>query len=324
MGQVFSEFQQYLKDHQSLGVMLNVDSKNEEENALAGLNRPDSVLKPDDFICIKANWDPKDRNLLAIAQELNIGVDSLVFVDDNPAERHIVRENVPGVAVPELGEPETYITTLDRCGFFEVTNFSEDDLKRNEMYKANARRVQQEASFADYSDYLISLEMEAEIRPFADIYFSRIAQLTNKSNQFNLTTRRCSLTEIEEIAADREHITLYGKLVDKFGDNGVVALTFGHQEGEDFHIDLWLMSCRVLKRDMEFAMMDKLVALCRERGIKRIYGYFYPTAKNKMVKDFYALQGFEKISEDEAGNATWLMEDLEGYTDKNSVIKVVE
>ena len=334
VGQMYSEFQQYLKAHKDLGVLLTVDSKNDEENALAGLNRPDSVLKPEDFLVIKANWEPKDRNLISIAKELNIGEDSLVFVDDNPAERHIVREQVPGAAVPEIGTPEQYVRVLDRSGFFEVTNLSEDDLKRNEMYQANAARQRQEAGFADYTEYLKSLDMKAEIRPFVSTYMARIAQLTNKSNQFNLTTRRCSLAEIEEIAGKSEYITLYGKLEDRFGDNGVVSVVFGHQgafdpekepderEKTQFHIDLWLMSCRVLKRDMEYAMMDELVRHCRERGIKEIYGYYYPTAKNKMANEFYGLQGFEKVAEDDAGNTVWRLDISEGYEKKDHVISV--
>lgn len=325
MAQLYSEFQSYLKAHKDLGVVLSVNSKNDEENALAGLNRPDSVLKPDDFIVMKANWEPKDRNLVNIAKELNLGADSMVFIDDNPAEQHIVREMVPGVAVPEIGSPEQYLQRIDRSGFFEVTNLSEDDLKRNEMYQENAKRSRLEASFADYSEYLLSLEMKAEILPFSSLYMSRIAQLTNKSNQFNLTTRRCSQTELGEIAANDRYITLYGKLEDKFGDNGVVSVIFGHIDEADcttFHIDLWLMSCRVLKRDMEFAMMDELAARCKMRGITTIYSYYYPSAKNKMVKDFYALQGFEKIQEDETGNTTWKLELSDGYVLKNKVISV--
>lgn len=325
VGQMYAEFQRYLKAHKDLGVLLTVDSKNDEENALAGLQRPDSVLKPEDFTTIKANWQPKDRNLCEIAEEINIGRDSLVFVDDNPAEREIVRAQVPEASVPELSEPEHYIQVLDRCGYFEVTNFSEDDLKRNDMYKANVERKKQAEKFSDYSEYLKSLEMKAEIKPFASLYMSRIAQLTNKSNQFNLTTKRCSLSDIENFAADQNYITLYGKLEDKFGDNGVVSVVFGHVQKDNpknFDIDLWLMSCRVLKRDMEFAMMDELVRQCRQRNISTIFGYYYPTAKNKMVKDFYQLQGFEKISEDDAGNTVWKFEIPADYKNKNEVINV--
>ncbi len=321
-GQLYSEFQSYLRELQSLGVLLTIDSKNDMENALAGLNRPDSVLKPEDFLIIKANWEPKDRNLKEIAEELNIGTDALVFVDDNPAERHIVRSQVPDAAVPEIGEPQDYLTTLDRSGFFEVTALSEDDMKRGEMYKANFQRTRQQAAFADYRQYLLSLEMKAEIKPFSSLYMARIAQLTNKSNQFNLTTRRCSEAELTQIAADPNYITLYGKLTDKFGDNGVVSIVFGHKEGEVFHIDLWLMSCRVLKRDMEFAMMDELVRRCRAAGVRTIRGYYIPTKKNGMVRDFYGLHDFVKVSEDETGSAVWELAEISLYERKNTVIEV--
>nr|WP_251500372.1 HAD-IIIC family phosphatase [Otoolea muris] len=365
-GQLYSEFQAYIKAHKDIGILLAVDSKNEEENALAGLRRPDSVLKPEDFLVIRANWEPKDENLRRIAEELNIGTDSLVFVDDNPAERHRVRTGAPETAVPELGPPETYIRILDRSGFFEATGFSQDDIKRNAMYEANAARKKQEAGFDNYEEYLRSLEMRAEIRPFSPLYMARIAQLTNKSNQFNLTTRRHSQAEMEEKAADPGCITLYGKLEDRFGNNGVVSVVYGHfgkGEAEDigpksdreaagggktgiaareekdsaaagegnphggaesFHIDLWLMSCRVLKRGMEFAMMDALVKECLERDAREVFGYYYPTAKNRMVKDFYALQGFDKILEDEAGNSVWRLDLCGGYETKNHVIKVEE
>ena len=324
VGQIYSEFQSYLKAYKGLGVMLNVNSKNDYENAVAGLSRPDSILKPEDFIVIKANWNPKDKNTEEISKELNIGTDSLVFVDDNPAERHIVSSQVEGIAVPEIQTPETYIQILDRSGFFEVTSFSEDDIKRNAMYQANMERKRQETSFADYGDYLKSLEMTVEIKAFSSVYMSRIAQLTNKSNQFNLTTKRCSQSDMEAYAVDESYITLYGKLEDRFGDNGVVSVVFGHQEEAVFHIDLWLMSCRVLKRDMEFAMMDVLVEKCKARNIEKLVGYYYPTAKNKMVKEFYALQGFSKVSERENGDTVWELDIKKGYTKKNKYIKIID
>lgn len=327
MGQLYSEFQGYLKAHKDLGILLTVNSKNDEENALAGLNRPDSVLKPEDFLVIKANWENKDRNIAEIAQELNIGTDSLVFVDDNPAERHIVEAQMPGVKVPEIKDAASFITTLDRAGYFEVTSLSEDDLKRNEMYKANAERRKQEAGYTNYTDYLLSLDMKAQIKPFEPVYMARISQLTNKSNQFNLTTKRCSQAEIEGLAQNPAYITLYGKLEDKFGDNGVVSVVFGHRDEADgtlFHIDLWLMSCRVLKRDMESAMMDELVSKCREAGTCRIKGYYYPTAKNGMVKEFYGVQGFVKTGEDAEGNTEWEFVIPEQYEKRNQVIRVNE
>lgn len=323
LGQVYAEFQSYLKDYKKLGVILNVVSKNESENAIAGLNHPDCPLKPSDFIVIKANWLPKSQNLVEMAEELTLLPESFVFVDDNPAERAIIRQHLPGVAVPEVEKVEHYINLIDRCGYFEVTNLSEDDKKRNDMYRKNAERKIQQKSFENYQDFLISLNMKAVIKGFDPIYMSRIAQLTNKSNQFNLTTRRYTQDEIEAAALDENTIALYGKLEDKFGDNGVVTVVIGERREDTLHLILWLMSCRVLKRDMEFAMMDEIVRLCKERGIQEIKGYYYPTAKNGMVKDFYALQGFTKESEDSQGNSTWKLSVTGDYQQKNQVIKIV-
>lgn len=321
-GQAYTEFQRYIRQHKELGVVLCVDSKNEEENALAGLNHTDSVLRPDDFVEIRANWEPKDQNFWEIAASLNLLPESLVFVDDNPAERHIVREQIKAVRAPEIGTIHEYIGVIDRSGFFETTVISKDDLKRNEMYMENRKRQKLQESFADYHEYLLSLKMKATIREFEPVYMARIAQLTNKSNQFNLTTRRYTQAEIEETAADHSYITLYGKLEDRFGDNGVVSVVIGHVQGDVCHIDLWIMSCRVLKRDMEFAMMDALAKKCIESGIRRIVGYYYPTAKNGMVREFYALQGFEKLSEDEQGNTCWEFVLSEPYEAKTDVIEI--
>ncbi len=321
-GQVYSEFQRYLKEHKQLGLILNIDSKNDYENAIAGLKHPDSELSEDDFVEIKANWEPKDINFKAIADELTLLPESLVFVDDNPAERHIVTEQLKGVCAPELSSVEHFIEEIDRNGFFEVTTLSKDDLKRNEMYKENIQRAKAEASFTDYKDYLLSLDMKGIIRPFEPLYVERISQLSNKSNQFNLTTHRYTVSDIEKLSEDDEYITLYGKLIDRFGDNGLVSVVIGHVVEDRCDIDLWIMSCRVLKRDLEYAMMDELVKRCKEKGVKRIIGHYYPTAKNNMVKEFYALQGFEKISEDDKGNTDWLFEIDDDYQLKNEVIKV--
>ena len=326
MGQVYQEFQGYLKEHKKIGVLLNVDSKNEEENALAGLKHPEGILKPEDFIVIKANWLPKSQNLTEIASELNIGRDALVFVDDNPAEREIIRQHVPETAVPEMTDgdqvnPDQFIRILDKNAYFEVVTLSEDDKHRNEMYKANAMRKEQEESFGNYSDFLKSLEMEAVIRGFEPVYYSRIAQLTNKSNQFNLTTKRMTQAEVEQMAQDPGYITLYGKLKDKFGDNGVVSLVIGKKNGDTLELILWLMSCRVLKRDMEQAMLDTLVWQSRESGIRKLHGYYYKTAKNAMVKDFYGAMGFQKLSEKD-GDSEWEYVSPEKYENKNLVIDV--
>lgn len=320
-GQFYSEFQSYLKKHKELGLVLNIDSKNDYENAVAGLNHPDSILHEDDFVEIKANWENKDKNFIEIADELSLLPESLVFVDDNPAERHIVTEQIKGVAAPEIDVTQHYIEYIDRNGFFEVTTLSKDDLNRNKMYRQNLERAKAEASFADYHDYLLSLEMKAIIKPFEPIYYERISQLSNKSNQFNLTTRRYTVNEIEKIADDKEYITLYGKLIDKFGDNGVVSVVIGHIDNGALDIDLWIMSCRVLKRDMEKAMMDELVRQCQKSGIMNILGNYYPTAKNSMVKDFYKKMGFELLKEDEKGNTTWNKQ-IDVYFKKQDVIEV--
>lgn len=320
-GQVYAEFQSYCKALKSIGVVLAVDSKNDEENALAGLNHPDGVLRPDDFVAIKANWDPKDQNLKAIADELNLGADSFVFADDNPAERAIVAAQVPGVETPVLDGAENYIKTLDHGGYFEVTTLSGEDLKKTELYHANAQRRRAQAAFADYGAYLDSLEMTATIRGFEPLYIQRIAQLTNKSNQFNLTTLRCSEDDIRGMAENPAWLCLYGKLVDKFGDNGVVTVVAGQSEGETLHLRLWLMSCRVLKRGMEDAMMDAVVADAAARGLKTIRGYYYPTAKNGMVKEFYAGMGFAKVDEDAEGNTTWELS-VEGYTPRHPHMQI--
>ncbi len=343
LGQVYAEFQGYIKAQKDIGVMLNVDSKNEYDNAIAGLGHPEGVLKPEDFILIKANWEPKSRNIADIAAQMSILPDSLVFVDDNPAEREIVSAQVPGVAVPAIGTPEQYIRVLDHSGFFEVTSLSEDDRKRNEMYQANMERKRQQQSFGDYREYLLSLEMKGTVRPFEPIYMARIAQLTNKSNQFNLTTRRYTQGDIERFAQDGNYMTRYGKLEDKFGDNGVVSIVIGKRgsmedvafyqdkeevtvtgEGGDvLHLELWLMSCRVLKREMESAMMDSVVEACKACGIKTIMGYYYPTAKNGMVRDFYAGMGFTKVAQSQEGNTVWRFEIPETYSKKNTVIEIL-
>lgn len=326
LAQTYSEFQEYLKLHRQLGIALTVNSKNDEDKAISGLERPDSVLHKEDFVSFKANWNPKSLNLTETAGEMALLPESFVFVDDNPAERAIVEAQVPGVAIPQITDVEHYIQVIDKSGFFEVTHLSRDDLKRTEMYQENLRRSQMQASFSNYEDYLKSLEMKGEIESFSPMYMSRIAQLTNKSNQFNLTTRRYSQSEIEAAAQSEERITLYGKLSDKFGDNGIVSVIIGNIRGEhqdELHIELWLMSCRVLKREMEYAMMDELVEKAQEKKIRKLVGYYYPTAKNGMVKEFYALQGFAKKSEDEEGNSIWEFIIPDNYEKKQNVIEIL-
>lgn len=323
-GEAYQEFQRYIKAQKQLGILLNVASKNDYENAVSGLNHPDSLLKPEDFMVIKANWEPKDQSVGEIAEELGILPESLVFVDDNPAERHLVSRRFPGIQSPDVGEIHQAIVRLDRSGYFEVSILSEDDLVRNEMYKGNQRRKELERTVGNYGEYLKSLEMRAVIEPFESLYMGRIAQLTNKSNQFNLTTRRYTPSELEELAGNAEYLTLYGKLRDRFGENGVVSAVIGRREEEMCRIELWLMSCRVLKRDMECAMMDALVKRCQACGIRELRGYYFPTAKNGMVREFYKEQEFEKIGEDERGNTEWRYRIPDVYKERNQYIQIEE
>lgn len=321
MAEAYTEMQEYCKAQKQLGVLLGVCSKNEPENALLGLNHPDSVLKEEDFVSIHANWEPKDKNLLDMAQELTLLPESFVFVDDNPAERDIVQGQIPGIAVAEFEAPTEMIRAIDRAGYFETTTFSEDDAKRTAQYQANARRSQLQQSYGSYTDYLLGLEMLAEIQDFTPVALPRIVQLTNKSNQFNVTTKRYTQSEMEQVTQDESYVRLYGRLKDKFGDNGIVSVVIGKQEEQTLHIELWLMSCRVLKRDMELAMLDTLVEQCQKRQITEIRGYYYPTAKNKMVAELFGQFGFTKLEESENGDTVWSL-DLTNYEKKNHVITV--
>lgn len=324
-GMSYTEFQNYLKNLTGLGIMLNVCSKNEESIAKQGFEkRKDAPLNTDDFICFKANWEPKHINIANIAKEINIGEDSFVFIDDNPAEREIVRKSLPAVCVPEVNCPEDYIKSIDRAGFFEITSFTKDDAKRNEMYKQNAQRAQEQASFTNYTDYLLSLNMTSEIGPFSTAHCERITQLINKTNQFNFTTRRYTQGEVEEIIQNKDkYISVYAKLVDKFGDNGITTCFIASVNGESANIDLWVMSCRVFKRHFEYALFDYVVKQCLLRGIKTITASYIPTAKNVIIKDFYESIGFTLVSETD-GVKQYTFSVSEDYKNKNEVIKMEE
>ncbi|MDL2323928.1 HAD-IIIC family phosphatase [Ruminococcaceae bacterium OttesenSCG-928-A16] len=320
-GMAYAELQQYLKMLAQRGVLLNVASKNEEAAAESGFARADSPLKREDFLCFEANWGPKTHSIAQMATTLNILPDSFVFMDDNPAERELVMQELPEVTVPPVAVPEQSIALLDRAGYFEVSGLSADDIKRGEMYKQNAQRTQLEHSFGNYEDYLKSLEMTAEIVPFNPQQLERVTQLINKTNQFNLTTRRYTNTETEHCMQSDAFITLSGKLVDKFGDNGITSAIIGSIQGQTLNIDLWIMSCRVFKRHLEYAMFDALVQAAKQRGITTITGRWLPTAKNLLVKDFYATIGFTLVSETEQ-ERVFSYNVPASYQPKNTVMKV--
>ncbi len=320
-GMAYSEMQSYAKELAGIGVILGVCSKNEETAAKSGFTHPASVLKAEDFLSFKANWDPKPLNLKQSAAELNIGVDSFVFADDNPAEREIVNAAGLGAAVPELTDPETYARTVADGGYFEVTSLSADDLKRTEMYRQNAVRAAEQTDYADYGAYLKSLDMHGYITPFSEGALERITQLANKTNQFNLTTRRYTEDEMKQRMDNPSAVTLCGRLADKFGDNGVVSEIIAVGEGDTLDIELWIMSCRVFKRGLEDAMFDELVSKARARGIKRITGSYLKTAKNVIVADFYGSLGFSK-TEQSGEDSVWEYIIPEVYENKNKYIEV--
>jgi FkbH-like protein len=327
VAEAHTAFQKYCLAMRERGILLAVCSKNNEDVAKSGFTHPDSVLKLEHFSAFKANWEPKHENIQAIAKELNLGLDSFVFIDDNPAERAIVSAQLPMVSVPDVGSEVALFPSIIQAGrYFEVVSLSSEDLERASAYAANVKRASLEHKFANYGEYLDSLEMEAEIEEFRSIYLERITQLITKSNQFNLTTRRYTYAEIEEIAGSDRYVAIYGRLTDKFGDNGLISVIIGRMDdSHDLHLDLWIMSCRVLKRDMELAMLDALVERARDAGAARIIGYFLPSIKNSMVANHYADLGFSKIETasdgGDDGKSTWSL-DVASYTPRNTHIQV--
>ena len=286
------------------------------ENALLGLNHPDCAISADDFVNIKANWEAKPLNIRKIAEELNIGLNSCVFIDDNPAERDIVRQMIPEVAVPEIGgNVENFLQVLERNGYFEPITIQEEDRKRVKYYKANIQRLELQTDFYDYGAYLESLNMEADILPFSELYIDRITQLINKTNQFNLTTKRCSALEVNQFKNEDRYITLFGRLTDKFGDNGITAVMVGEVENSELNIDIWLMSCRVFNREFEFAMFDQMALEAQKIGVTKIKGTYIPTKKNSLVENLYSQLGFSLIEEGETTSWEWQFD--QSYQRKN-------
>lgn len=317
VGEAFLDFQRYVKALQRRGVMLAVCSKNDVENAKEGFSHPDSILKLEDFSVFKANWNPKPDNIREIAAELNIGLDSMVFVDDNPAERTLVAEALPEVAVPDVGsDVSSFAEILEFEGYFEVHQIVQDDLNRAAYYSSNAQRRDSQSDCTDYGEFLASLDMRAEIGPFRPVYLERITQLINKTNQFNLTTRRCTSAEVEAFAVDPACVTLYGRLADKFGDNGLVSVLIGRVADSSLEIFLWLMSCRVLNRDMEVAVFDVLIEQCQARGIHKIIGVYIPSKKNRIVTDHYSNIGFTSMGTTPEGYQLWSYDVPRTYSPK--------
>ena len=294
LGEAFQAFQRYLRALRNRGVLLAVCSKNDESAALAPFTtRKEMVLRREDFAAFVANWEPKSQGLRRIAAELNLGVDALVFADDNPAEREQVRQALPEVRVVELGaDPSDYPLAVDRTGWFETVAVSLEDRRRGAMYRENAAREELRHASLDYTGYLRSLDMRARIAPFEPSSLDRVAQLTGKTNQFNLTTLRLSRSELEAMMNSPDHLTATVQLEDRFGDNGLISVFAAHADRDQLWIDLWLMSCRVLNRGVEHLLRNYVVGRAREAGYSVLHGVYRPTPRNHLVKELYPSLGF--------------------------------
>jgi len=313
-GEAFVEFQAYLAALARRGVILTVCSKNDEAMALLPFERhPEMRLKRSDIAAFVANWSDKPHNIREIAKAINIGLDAMVFVDDNPFERGVVRRELPMVAVPELpDDPVFFADCIANAGYFESVSVTAEDRQRSELYSANARREELRATATNLQDYLKSLNMRLAVQPFGENDASRIVQLINKTNQFNLTTKRCTDAEIAELMRSERAIALQFRLCDRFGDNGIIAIIIAEEDDESqehvYSISTWLMSCRVLGRQVENACMNALAEATRRKGVKSLRGIYIESERNQMVKDLYARLGFTPFSVDLDKRSEWLLE----------------
>jgi FkbH-like protein len=328
LGEAFVDFQDYARELSRRGVILAVVSKNDEANALEPFDRhPEMVLKRSDIASFVANWNDKPANLRAVAEELNIGIDALVFVDDNPFERDLVRRELPMVAVPEVSDdPAGYAQTLADAGYFEAVTITDEDRTRSGQYQSNRARVALKASATDLDSYLRGLEMRLLWRRFDRVGLARTVQLINKTNQFNLTTRRYSEADVVAVMQDERAFGAQLRLIDRFGDNGIIAIVIGRlQDDADLVIDTWLMSCRVLGRQVEPTTLNLVAVLARQLGARRLVGDYIPTPKNGMVRDHYAKLGFAACGEAASPDgATRHILDLGAFAPRDTFVEIAE
>jgi FkbH-like protein len=327
LGEGFVAVQEYAKDLARRGIILAVCSKNDEANALEPFEKhPEMVLKRNDIASFRANWDDKASNIRAVAEELNIGLDSLVFLDDNPFERNLIRAHLPMVAVPEVpdDDPALVPRVLADAGYFESTGITDDDRQRAAQYQENRAREELRGAATDLEGYLRALDMRMIWSRFDTVGLQRVVQLINKTNQFNLTTRRHTEADVEAIMADRASFGLQLRLLDRFGDNGIIAVVIGRMtEPGAVTIDTWLMSCRVLGRGVETTTLNLVVEQARALGATRLIGEYVPTKKNGMVRDHYSRLGFSVVSQTPEGASIAVL-DLAGFTPAASFITVSE
>ena len=318
IGKAFSEFQHWLKKLKNRGVILAVCSKNTESIAQEPFEKhPDMVLRLSDISVFKANWENKVDNIRQIQSILNIGFDSMVFLDDIPFERNIVREFIPEICVPELPEdPANYLEYLYELNLFETTSFSGEDKERTKLYQIEANRKTEQESYTNEGDFLENLEMVSTVEPFSKFNTPRVAQLSQRSNQFNLRTVRYSEAEIENISNSEHYVTFTFTLDDKFGSNGLICVIILHKESEDIlFIDTWFMSCRVLKRGMENFVLNVIAKFGRDNSYKQLKGEYLATPKNKLVKNHYQDLGFTEFG-------SYFTLELSHYKNKHCYIRI--
>lgn len=308
VGEAHNAVQRLALDLRTRGIVLAVSSKNNEETArLPFTDHPEMLLKLDHIAVFQANWNDKATNIQAIADELSLGLDAMVFLDDNPVERGLVRRLLPQVAVPELPEDAAYYArTLNAAGYFEAVAFAAEDLKRAGFYQDNAKRATLQKQAGGVDAYLASLDMTITFQAFDAPGRARIVQLINKSNQYNLTTRRYTDPEIQALENENDAFTLQVRLADTFGDNGMISVVICRAANEyTWEIDTWLMSCRVLGRRVEHMVLLEILKHARAAGVEKLVGIYKPTERNKLVVDHYEKLGFTKVRESESGETVW-------------------
>jgi len=324
-GEAHLAVQRLALDLRQRGIVLAVCSKNTDEVAREPFEKhAEMLLKLNHIAVFQANWNDKATNIQAIAKELTLGLDAMVFLDDNPAERGLVRKLLPQVAVPELPEdPANYARTLAAGGYFEAVTFAGEDLQRADFYQDNAKRASLQKQVGGVEDYLASLDMTITFQPFDATGRARIVQLINKSNQYNLTTHRYTDPEVAAAESIPGVFTLQVRLADIFGDNGMISVVICKPtEPEVWEIDTWLMSCRVLGRRVEHMVLREILQHARAAGVGKLVGVYLPTEKNKLVVDHYSKLGFRKIREDESGATYWEFP-VDGPAPESSPMKVV-
>jgi FkbH-like protein len=319
----FVAFQRYVQALERRGVILAVCSKNTESVAREVFEKhPEMVLRLEDIACFVANWDDKATNLARIANQLNIGLNSLVFVDDNPAERAIIRRLRPDVAGPELPvDPSGYVMALEKHRFFQPLTLSAEDMQRTGYYRADAAREVAESSAEDLDGFLRTLDMSARVGPISPSTLERSVQLIHRSNQFNLTTRRHSAAEVLAMLENDFWLTRTVSLRDRFGDNGLISVLLAKKSGDTLEIDTWLMSCRVLKRGVEQFLLSHIIGVAKRRSLATIRGEYIPTAKNGLVRDHYKNLGFAQTKADDSGRTVWELHVDQGYSPPATFIK---